>query len=70
MLYNREIPTSLADSIGNIFPEKIVRDLTKIRFDLNAEKESDKFAALERAGFRLDREVGMLDCIQGRYGGY
>lgn len=69
-LYNREIPTSRADAIGAIFPEKISRDIMKRVLQAHAEEEKDWFDALEHSGFRLDREIGLNDCIQGRYGGY
>ena len=51
-------------------PNKISRDIVKIQYDDATEAESERFDALEQAGFRVDRKTPLMDNIYGRYGGY
>lgn len=51
-------------------PNKISRDIVKIQYDMATEAESERFDALEQAGFRVDRTTPLMDNIMMRYGGY
>ncbi|KIW37385.1 uncharacterized protein PV06_10429 [Exophiala oligosperma] len=69
-LYNLEIPTADADIMSAGRPNKISRDIVKIQYDMATEAESERFDALEQAGFRADRTTPLMDNIMMRYGGY
>lgn len=69
-LYNLEIPTADADIMSAGRPNKISRDIVKIQYDMATEAESERFDALEQAGFRVDRTTPLMDNIMMRYGGY
>lgn len=51
-------------------PNKILRDILKTRYQAAAQQEKERFDALERVGFRVDRVTPMMDNILIRYGGY
>ena len=69
-VYNLDIPTLDADLASAGRPNKISRDIVKIQYDNATEAESERFDALERAGFRVDRTTPLMDNIYMRYGGY
>jgi hypothetical protein len=69
-LYNTTIPTTLADAEVATRPNKILRDIMKTAYEAAAQQEQERFDALERAGFRVDRVTPMMDNILIRYGGY
>ncbi|KIW11309.1 hypothetical protein PV08_10609 [Exophiala spinifera] len=68
--YNLEVPTAAADVMSAGLPNKISRDIVKIQYDMATKAESERFDALERAGFRVDRTTPLMDNIMMRYGGY
>ncbi|KAF8859472.1 FAD/NAD(P)-binding domain-containing protein [Acephala macrosclerotiorum] len=69
-LYNLDIPPTLADRHGSTTPLKISRDIIKEHFQTYASIEHERFDALERVGFRVDREAALNDWIYLRGGGY
>lgn len=60
----------MADRLGSTTPLKISRDVIKTHFKAAAEAEHERFDALERVGFRVDREAVLNDWIYFRGGGY
>ncbi|KAK4508174.1 hypothetical protein PRZ48_001912 [Zasmidium cellare] len=60
----------VADARSACLPNKIMRDITAVNFNARGAQEQDRFDALERAGFRVDRKTSMFDNIFNRFGGY
>jgi hypothetical protein len=69
-LYNLDIPPEMADRLGSTQPLKISRDIIETHFKAAKEIEKERFDALERVGFRVDREAVLNDWILLRGGGY
>jgi hypothetical protein len=69
-LYNLEIPPQVADRTGDTRPLKISREVIRSNFNVAQEIEKERFDALERVGFRVDREAVLNDYILLRGGGY
>ncbi|TVY71356.1 putative indole-3-pyruvate monooxygenase [Lachnellula suecica] len=69
-LYNLNIPPHIADRTGSTQPLKISRDVINSNFKVAAEIEKERFDALERVGFRVDRDAVLNDWIFLRGGGY
>jgi hypothetical protein len=69
-LYNLKIPPQVADRTGDTQPLKIFREVVRINFNAAIEAEKERFDALERVGFRVDRKAVLNDCILFRGGGY
>lgn len=69
-IYNDNTPTGLSDRLTMTMPTKLQRDLVKDAFERGYVREADRFAALERAGFKVDFEAHLLDKIFRDYGGY
>ncbi|KAF2172167.1 hypothetical protein M409DRAFT_17407 [Zasmidium cellare ATCC 36951] len=69
-LYNTAIPTAVADARSASLPNKILRNITAVNFNARGALEQERFDALERAGFRVDRKTPMFDNIFNRFGGY
>lgn len=47
-----------------------MRDILKLNYEARAELEHERFDALERVGFRVDRHTSMMDNILQRFGGF
>ncbi|CZR66950.1 related to flavin-containing monooxygenase [Phialocephala subalpina] len=69
-LYNLDIPPPVADRLESTTPLKISREVLKTHFAAAAAAEHERFDALERIGFRVDREAVLYDWIFLRGGGY
>ncbi|KAK5945184.1 hypothetical protein PMZ80_002388 [Knufia obscura] len=71
-LWNLDMDTGLADRMGGTAPVKIGCEIIKRNMQEAAKqpKYVKLFEDLEKHGFRVDRESGMLDQIWQRYGGY
>jgi hypothetical protein len=59
-----------ADRQASLQPLKISREIIKYHFTNAAIVEKERFDALERVGFRVDREAALNDWIVLRGGGY
>lgn len=71
-LWNLDMDTGLADRMGGTSPVKVGCEIIKRNMQAAAKQPQyvKLFADLEKHGFRVDRESGMLDQIWQRYGGY
>jgi hypothetical protein len=69
-LYNLQIPPQIADRLGSTQPLKISREIIKSHFKAAAGLEKERFDALERVGFRVERDAVLNDWILLRGGGY
>ncbi|KAG0646447.1 Flavin-containing monooxygenase [Hyphodiscus hymeniophilus] len=70
VVYNTEIPPSVADRLVSLLPLKIERELMKVNMNGLIAANPERFDALEKVGFRVDREVVLTDSILLRGGGY
>ncbi|KAH7410904.1 hypothetical protein BKA64DRAFT_367558 [Cadophora sp. MPI-SDFR-AT-0126] len=70
MIYNLEIPPQVADRIAGTEPHKVSREILKTVFRIAQENEKERFDALERVGFHVDREKPLNDGVVLRLGGY
>lgn len=68
--YNKDTPTELADRMAFTGPLAVGRLIQKSVFEQKAKQEPERFARLERAGFKLDREGELMKCLMERFGGY
>ncbi|KAK0119930.1 hypothetical protein ONS95_011355 [Cadophora gregata] len=69
-IYNLDIPPQVADRIAGTEPHKVSREILKTNFDIAREIEQERFDALERVGFYVDREKPLNDGVVLRLGGY
>ncbi|PVH87542.1 FAD/NAD(P)-binding domain-containing protein [Cadophora sp. DSE1049] len=69
-IYNLQIPPQMADRIAGTEPHKVSREILKINFKIAQKIEKERFDALERVGFYVDRERPLNDGVILRLGGY
>lgn len=71
-LWNLNIDTGVSDRMGSTGPVKVACDIISRNMQAAAQKPENQeyFNNLEKAGFHVDRESGMLNLIFQRYGGY
>jgi len=70
VVYNTEISPPLADRLVSLIPLKIEHELMKANMDPLIAAESARFDALEKSGFKVDREAVLSDWVLLRGGGY
>jgi len=68
--YNATLPTNLADELTNSLPNGIVSLLQKGFLHHKAALEPERFDALERAGFKVERYGTLAHHIYERLGGH
>lgn len=68
--YNRDTPTEIADILAFTGPFAVGRLIQKAVFEQQAQREPERLNALERAGFKVDRDGELLKCLMERFGGY
>ena len=69
-IYNQEIPTEVADRTSFSLPTAISRHLSMAGLNGMAREEPERFDALERAGFKVERYGDLLKCMYERFGGH
>lgn len=69
-LYNGKTPTHLADTLSNTNPIPVTRLISRYALHNMAKKESDRFDALEKAGFLLIRYGDIIHQLYERFGGH
>lgn len=70
MEYNLETPTATADRRVFTYPNKIMREFTNRAVFNLIDSSPERFDALERAGFRLERKGDIYDNLYVRFGGH
>lgn len=70
MVYNTDIPPAMADRLVSLMPLKIEREMMKINLGGLVSTNAARFDALEKAGFRVDRDAVLTDLLLLRGGGY
>jgi hypothetical protein len=68
--YNATFPTDLADELTNSLPAAIVSLLQKGFLHHKATLEPERFNALERAGFKVERYGTLAHHLYERLGGH
>jgi hypothetical protein len=68
--YNASIPIELADRLYFSSPTALGRIMSGLVLREKAAQEPERFDALERAGFLLDRDGDMIYQIFQRFGGH
>lgn len=63
-------PTALADRETATYPNKIVRDMTNMIVHGLIDSNGERFDALEKAGFKVDRRGDLYSCLFDRFGGH
>lgn len=69
-IYNDTLPIGLSDRITMTTPNKIGREILRVELENGYLRERPRFAALEKAGFKVDYESPLFDKIFRDYGGY
>ncbi|KAH8802605.1 flavin-containing monooxygenase [Xylogone sp. PMI_703] len=70
LLYNQNIPTEVADRRSYALPIVVSRKLAMSRAQDRFKADPERYAALERAGFKLDRNPDFMSVINERLGGH
>jgi thioredoxin reductase len=70
MSYNAKIPTEVADRAGNSNPYAVLDVLSRNGNSNQAKKNPERFDALEKAGFKVDRYGSIMHHIANRMGGH
>ena len=69
-IYNAQVPTDTADRISLSNPTSISRLLSMASLNSMARQEPERFDALERAGFKVERYGDLYQCLYERFGGH
>lgn len=67
-IYNRQIPTDVADRLSQLNPNKVMNDMTVRGFKAYREQHQDYYTGLERAGFKVDYDTGFVDIAYNKNG--
>ncbi|KAK0117991.1 hypothetical protein ONS95_012302 [Cadophora gregata] len=70
LTYNATIPTAIADRSSQTQPIAILDLISQVALHTSARQEPERFDALERAGFKLDRWGSIQQCLYARAGGH
>lgn len=69
-IYNSEIPTEISDRSFQSGPLAVSRELVGVLLNDLARSEPERFDALERAGFRVNRYGNVMKYIYESFGGH
>jgi cation diffusion facilitator CzcD-associated flavoprotein CzcO len=69
-LYNEQVPTEVADRITWISPLPVTRLVAMVAANSQAAMEPERFDALQRAGFNVERYGDIIYIINERLGGH
>ena len=69
-LYDGKTPTEVADRSSFSLPTAISRHLSMAGLNGMASQEPERFDALERAGFKVERYGDLTQCLYERFGGH
>lgn len=68
--YHTNKPTTVADQEQVTLPNKISREITNKTVRALVKVHAERFDALERAGFKVDRDGDLYSCLFERFGGH
>ncbi|KIM92618.1 hypothetical protein OIDMADRAFT_185081 [Oidiodendron maius Zn] len=69
-IYNNKLATEEADRLALSLPIVVTRLVTLERFRVFANRDTERFDALERVGFKLDRDCDLWEAVCDRIGGH
>jgi cation diffusion facilitator CzcD-associated flavoprotein CzcO len=69
-MFNDKIPVAVSDSMAQIQPTAITRLMALTAVRRMASEEPERFDALERHGFRVERFVDVYHCLYERFGSH
>jgi Pyridine nucleotide-disulphide oxidoreductase len=69
-LYNVDTPIEIADLLSIATPNTIGRQMALKGISMMAAKDPSRFDALERVGFRVERNMDLYSCLYERFGGH
>ena len=70
VFYHKDLPTSEADRTAFTYPNKIMREFTNRKVHELIDGSPERFDALERAGFKLERKGDIYNNLYSRFGGH
>jgi cation diffusion facilitator CzcD-associated flavoprotein CzcO len=68
--YNDNIPVHVSDAMSITTPTAITRLMAMRAISKFASEEPERFDALERQGFRVERNMDLYHCLYERFGGH
>lgn len=68
--YSAQIPTFLSDQAFWSLPCAVIGQLQRAACGYRASMEPERFDALEKAGFKLERDGSIAEYVLGRFGGH
>jgi cation diffusion facilitator CzcD-associated flavoprotein CzcO len=69
-MYNDNIPVTVSDLNSQIQPTAISRKMALMAISKMASQEPERFDALERQGFRVERFMDIFQCLFERFGSH
>ena len=69
-LYNDDIPVAVSDSMSISTPTAITRLMAMRAISKFASAEPERFEALEKQGFRVERNMDLYHCLYERFGSH
>jgi cation diffusion facilitator CzcD-associated flavoprotein CzcO len=69
-MYNDKIPVAISDEMTMTQPTAIARLMAMKALGKFASEEPERFDALERQGFRVERHIDMYHCLYERFGSH
>jgi cation diffusion facilitator CzcD-associated flavoprotein CzcO len=69
-MYNDNIPVAVSDLMAQIMPTAITRQMALMGVKKMASAEPERFDALERQGFRVERFMDVYHCLYERFGSH
>jgi hypothetical protein len=69
-MYNETDSIEATDRVVMAMPLAVTRFTTRFGMRLQASLQPERFDALERAGFKLDRDLDLWKCLSKRNGGH
>ncbi|KAK4947994.1 hypothetical protein LTR10_013047 [Elasticomyces elasticus] len=69
-IYNQHVPIEVADRLAIGFPNSIIRQMNIGGYKKLSGREPERYAALEKAGFRIEPNVDVWPILCGKQGGH
>jgi len=67
---NKDITIEAADRAAVALPNSIIRQMSISAYNVNSTQEPERYAAVEKSGFRIDRNVDIWSILCGKQGGH
>lgn len=67
---NKDMPIEVSDRGAMGLPNVIIRQMNRLGYKTLSSQEPNRYDALEKAGFRIDRNVDIWKILCGKQGGH